>query len=399
MLGLGGTVDFELTLDEHVLGELVREYDIVAGELSRSRAVESARDAIVVLLAHIDEAVGSERFLADPAVAHELAAKFEHRVTLGGTCTRAALAMHVLGVPSTLHLVSIDDTVRRLLPPGIEWVCSAQSDSLDPHLIIQFAKGFTVEVGDRTITARRADRVIFANDPPHRELRIADELGELSAEADVIVLSSFNVIQDEHVLRDRLATVLRHVQRRPADSILFFEDAAYHRAGFSRVVRDALVERVDVWSMNESEAAEYLGYPLPVDEPSEVADALRSLHAAVPARTLVLHTAGWAAAIGREPSRWRDALVLGTSVAGCRFGRGDSMTAADVVEVLDGPRQKVGLDVAAALNTQHDIVCVAAPAITTPSPTTIGLGDAFVGGMVAALSVGLPAVRSQIETR
>lgn len=395
LLGLGGTVDFEIDLDAAVLSDLVREFSIDIGELSRDREISTLRDAVVVMLAHIESGIGGERFLADPGIAHELAARFPHRTTLGGTCTRAALAMHVIGVPSTLHLVSIDDTVRAQLPETIDWICSADRDSLDPHLIVQFPAAFEVRVGDAVVTAPRADRLILANDPPHRELRIAADFGDRAAVADVIVLSSFNVIQEREVLRDRLTTVIDAMQHRQHDAIVLFEDAAYHRPELSAFVREHLVNHVDAWSMNEVEASAVLGHSMPVDDPHEIEAALRELHERIPARVLIVHTAHWAAAVGAGSHHWRDALRMGADLAGCRYRNGDTMTEDDVIAVVEGTRHPDGARIEAALRTVSELVVVAAPAVQTARPTTIGLGDTFVGGMVAALSQGMPALRER----
>jgi ADP-dependent phosphofructokinase/glucokinase len=294
--------------------------------------------------------------------------------------------------------VSIDDTVRRLLPGSVSWVCSAAHDSTDPHVIVQFPPGFAVTVGGRLIVAPAGDRVILANDPPHRELLIAEGLGDLIAAADVIVHSSFNVIQDDEVLRDRIGAVLRHQRRRASGSIVFFEDAAYHRPALAAVVRQLLVPSVDVWSMNETEASAYLGRRIDTADTAAVLPALRELHRMFPVPTLIVHSARWAVAIGPRAEAYREALLLGTSIAGARYRVGDALTAADVIDVLDGERQHEGLRLAEALAAHPDIVVVAAPAVDTPQPTTIGLGDTFVGGMVAALSIGLAAARANLET-
>jgi hypothetical protein len=94
-------------------------------------------------------------------------------VTLGGTGVRAGIALANLGIPSTQHLVSIDDNVRRLMPPIIDWVCSAAADTLDPHLIVQYPAGAVVALADGEVVAPSANRVIVANDRPNREMAIA----------------------------------------------------------------------------------------------------------------------------------------------------------------------------------------------------------------------------------
>ena len=72
------------------------------------------------------------------------------KITLGGTSVRAAIAMRKLGYTSALHLVTINEHVRRLIPQDSPYVCSNTIDSSYPHLIVQFDKD--------TLRARRRHR-------------------------------------------------------------------------------------------------------------------------------------------------------------------------------------------------------------------------------------------------
>ena len=56
--------------------------------------------------------------------------------------------MDRLGVESMVHLVSISDEVRERLPEGVAWLCSAEGDSLDPHVIVQYPRGAVVRLVD-----------------------------------------------------------------------------------------------------------------------------------------------------------------------------------------------------------------------------------------------------------
>jgi hypothetical protein len=118
VLGLGGTVDYEIVWDSSVIEGLVAEYDIRTSDLTTTIPVDSERDLVVVLLGFVRDGVGGERFVASSDIVERFAARFDKRITLGGTPVRAAMAMEVLGVTCTVHLVSIDDHVRRLLPAG-----------------------------------------------------------------------------------------------------------------------------------------------------------------------------------------------------------------------------------------------------------------------------------------
>ncbi|WP_245862488.1 ADP-dependent glucokinase/phosphofructokinase [Sanguibacter antarcticus] len=89
VLGLGGTVDYEIVWDSAVLEGLVREYDIRAAELSTAVAVSTERDLVVTLLAFVRDGVGGERFVVSSEIVETFAARFTRAITLGGrACAR-----------------------------------------------------------------------------------------------------------------------------------------------------------------------------------------------------------------------------------------------------------------------------------------------------------------------
>lgn len=387
VLGLGGTVDYEIAWDPRVLEKLVLEHDVRADELDPAVPIDSERDLVRSLLGFVRDGVGGERFVASSDIVEAFAARFDVRVTLGGTCVRAAIAMDVLDVPATVHLVSIDDHVRRLLPASTAYVCSADHDTTDPHLIVQFPAGSRVSAGDVDVVAAHPDRIIYVNDPPNRELVLAEELGDEVADADVVLVSGFNVIQDVGTLDARLADLRRHLARRRPGSLVYFEDAGYHVPALSHRVRDALVDAVDVYAMNEVELQHWLGRPVDLLDAEQVAAALRELATVVPAATLVVHTKYWAVAHGEHAERLRAALRGGITMASTRYLLGDGFTADDY-RATAALEPTTAARVLAARIEEADpsrTCCEAALVLTVERPTTIGLGDTFVGGFLAAL--------------
>jgi ADP-dependent phosphofructokinase/glucokinase len=389
VLGMGGTVDYEIRWDPAVLEQLAAEHGVGAQDLDLAAPVESVRDLLRSLLAFVRDGVGGERFVASSDIVEELAARFAKDVTLGGTCVRAAIAMDVLGVPSTMHLVSIDDNVRRLLPASVDYVSSASQDSLDPHLIVQYPAGTTVRLADGVaLVAPHPHRLIYANDPPHRELRIAPDLPDTLRTADVFLLSSFNVIQDPATLESRLAQVRDAMRTLPPDALVVFEDAGYHVPALSRRVRDEMVRTVDVYSLNEDEMQAYLGRTVDLLDAPTVAKAVEELHALVPAPTLVVHTKYWALAVGRRAGELEPSLAGGIAMASTRYRLGDGFTADDYAETRAMAPPAAGRRVASEVAALLGEVARVVPALDlsdVAAPTTIGLGDSFVGGFLAAL--------------
>ncbi|MFD1715751.1 ADP-dependent glucokinase/phosphofructokinase [Amnibacterium flavum] len=388
VLGLQGTVDYEVVWDSEVIGELADEYGITLAELSTAIPVDSERALVTVLLAFLRDGAGGERFVVSSDLVEQFAARFETAITLGGTSVRAALAMRVLGQPSILHLVSIDDNVRRLLPEDCAYVCSADRDTLDPHLILQYREGETVHFDRTSITSPHPNRVIFANDPPARELVLSPQLGSLLEDADVFLISGFNVVQDVELIEERLGQLREHLSHLPDGAVVMYEDAGFHILSMSALVRDALLPFIDVYSMNEDELQTYLGRSVDLLDVDQVEAALEDARRLIPARVLTIHTKYWSLAAGETAGRYREALLGGITMASARYLHGDVFSAEDYAAIAGQPVNPGGAAFAEAFTARHGSEVVVLPAyrIETASPTTIGLGDTFVGGFIEAFA-------------
>lgn len=388
VLGLGGTVDYEIVWDSRVIDDLVIEYAIQPSELSRLIAIRSERDLVIALLAFVKDGAGGERFVSYSRIVEQFAARFDKRITLGGTGVRAAYAMEAVGVTCTLHLVSIDDNVRRLLPRGSAYISSAERDTLDPHLIVQFVEGSRVRIGELELRSPHANRVIFANDPPNAELVLSADLGASLERAELFMISGFNSMQSEESLVRRLDDMRRHLTRLPADALVFYEDSGFHVPALSRHVREALLDRIDVYSMNEDEMQAYVGRPLDLLDVDVMAAALGELRELIPAAVLVVHTKFWSLALGERAADYEDALRGAIQMASTRYVRGDGFTERNYEQTGLLPVNPLGADFALGIRARlgAEVCCVPAFLLTVARPTTIGLGDTFVGGFIAAIA-------------
>ena len=386
LLGLGGCVDYEVKLTAEVLEKLIIEYGVAAADLTSPAAVTvtGERDLVVSILRYVARGGGGEHYVASAPALPAFANRFPHRETLGGTSVRAGILMSRLGVPSTLHLVSVNDTFRRLLPADTEYINSGVEDTCYPHLIVQYDRGLRIRAGDLDIVAPSPNRLIYVNDPANGDMLLTDDLGDRLARAAVFLISGFNAMRDETELDARLALLREHMRRLPPGAVTYFEDAAYHEPAFSRRVRAALLDRIDVYGLNEDELQSYLNRTVDLLDPAAVADALTAVHALIPAPTLVLHTKYWAVAYGR--SGYADALDTGTVMAATRYCHGDDFTDEDVERLRRWPRRPESVAFAAALRSRlgDTVDCVPGFELDVQNPTTVGLGDTFVGGFLAS---------------
>jgi ADP-dependent phosphofructokinase/glucokinase len=337
LLGLGGCVDYELKLTADVLSPLAASLDIRAEELTSPAVVTSERDLVVSILGYVARGAGGEHFVASAPALSAFASRFPHRETLGGTSVRAGILMSRLGVPSTLHLVTVNDTFRRLLPADAEYINSGVEDTFYPHLIVQYDRGLRIRSGDIDIEAPSPNRLIYVNDPANGDMLLTDDLGARLSRAQVFLISGFNAMRDKAELDARLASLTEHMRRLPPGAVTYFEDAAYHEPAFSRRVREALLGRIDVYGLNEDELQSYLGRPVDLLDPDEVAAALTAAQALIPVRTLVLHTKYWAVALG--VGGYTEALDTGTVMAATRYCHGDDFTGEDVERLRRQPRR------------------------------------------------------------
>jgi ADP-dependent phosphofructokinase/glucokinase len=383
VLGLGNCVDYELKLTAEVMEQLVVDHGISAGELTSPATVTDERDLVISILSYIARGGGGEHFVASADALSTFAGRFPYRTTLGGTSVRAGIVMDRLGVPSTLHLVTVNDTVRRLLPASSVYVSSAVADTFYPHLIVQYDKD--IHIGSLGITAPFANRLIYVNDPANESMALTDELGTLLSRAEVFLVSNFNAMRDKDLLDQRLAALRAHMRQLPPDAVTYFEDAAYHEPAFRRRVREALLDEIDVYGLNEDEMQSYLERPVDLLSVREVADALTELHELNPAPTLVLHTKYWAVALGEDHAA---ALDNGIVMAATRYCHGDDFTDGDVDRLRRRPRSPASVAFAAALRAEmgDPVRCVPGFELDVENPTTVGLGDTFVGGFLAVIA-------------
>jgi len=388
ILGLGNNIDCEVRWDSKVLEDLIVRFGICDAELHTEQIIKTQRDLIVSVLGFLKSGTGGERFVASSDIIEEFAGHFQCAYTLGGTSARAAIAMRRLGYTSALHLVTLNDHVRRLLPPDCPYVCSAREEGLYPHLIMQFHRGTRVEAGDIHIRAARSNRIIYNNDRDNMLMELDEGLAELSAGAKVFLISGFNAVQDEALLEDRMETLRGILEKLPKDAFVFYEDGCFHEARLSARVRDALMGHIHIYSLNEDELQGYLGRRVDLLSGAEMKKALEDIHRLIPVPTLVVHTRYWALAFGEQAARYGQALKSGITMASTRFVCGDSFTSQDYYATEKYPVEKEGEAFAAELGglLGDRVCCLASVQLDERNATTVGLGDAFVGGFLPALS-------------
>jgi ADP-dependent phosphofructokinase/glucokinase len=134
----------------------------------------------------------------------------------------------------------------------------------------------------------------------------------------------------------------------------------------------------------------HLGHPVDLLSVAEVERALLELRTLIPAPTLVVHTRYWAAAVGDAAGDYAEALNAGMVIAGTRYAHGDDFTDRQHELMRGRPRRAAAAEFAAVLERRMGggVRCVPGFDLDVAEPTTIGLGDTFVGGVLAVVAGG-----------
>lgn len=385
-LGFTNTLDYEMVWDTAYLQALCNKARMCLADIHEYPSIHNMQQLLGSFLYHFRLGTGAGAYVEDEKLLCAILEGSKSHLSLGGTAVRAAQVLSTLKQTTLLHLVSHNPETLQYLPYGASWICSRDTPSHYPHLTLQFPKGAELCIENVCITAPSANRVIYTKDEDNAQLRIAPNFFEQADGCRLMVLSSFDIVQQKEILLNRLSLVQQGLLRMCHRCIVFYEDAHFTHPEFPELIWDALLPLIDVYSMNEDEFAHYVGHALDLLSPLEVADALAELALKINVPCLVVHTKYWALAFGPLAHAAVDALQQGIAVAGTRYRLGDVWTIADLehTKAMSPQVQSVKFaDVLHALLPKQS-VCLPAYALHPIKATTIGLGDSFVGGFASA---------------
>ncbi len=383
-LGLGNNVDYEIEWNTPVIESLVEQYRITAEDIREYAQTGNERDLVCSILHCLSNGLGREVYVRDSEIVEAFSRRFARKVTMGGTCIRAAIAMANMGASAAMHLVTMNDDVRAQLPPNCDFVCSNDRDSSFPHLVIQYKAGIRIRVNGLHLCSPLANRIIYTNDRDNMLIRINESYGDLIDRARIFLISGFNVIVDFVVLDERIDALLRLMRALPKDALVFYESACFFNPSFNRHVIARLRGKIDIFSMNEEEMQQMLGRPVDLMDAAEVERALGDLRGLTDVPYVLIHTHLWAAIAGDKAARFDRAIASAVNLATTRYRFGDTYTIAQYRSTLNMPkRAQAQAFLEALVGRMGEHVFVApVPVVPETDVTTIGLGDCFVGGFM-----------------
>ncbi|MFC7375419.1 ADP-dependent glucokinase/phosphofructokinase [Brachybacterium sp. GCM10030268] len=397
VLGLGGCLDSELVLDENRLQAMADDHAVSLSEVRQPAEIATERDLLISVLAFMHEGIGGERYVSGIEALLAVQDRFEHVMTVGGTNVRAGRTLALLGHPNVLHVPGRDETFESQLAEGSAVLPGTPRANYVPHLIVQYPQHMRVRLMGGSIHTSHANRVILVNDPVSELTPLHDGLADWLRPGGVFVISGLNSIRNEQILEDRLRALRGILEQAPVGLRVMYEDADYHVPAFRRRVWAEITPRASVVGMNEDELASFTGRPVDVTDPSQIASALETILANLPGGTVMVHSKYWALAAGTHARELGGALECGILAAGARYLEGDAARAESLDTAGEHPTSRVGEAVAEKLPARIAAPVTVQPAreLRTGAPTTIGLGDTFLGGFIA----GVVETGAMLETR
>lgn len=390
-LGFHTCVDYEIIWDSLVFENAIEEFDIRNEELLQiNTQPNSERGLWVSCLAYIKAGIGGEIVPQTTEICNRFATRFKYRITLGGTSTRAAIAMDKIGYSSIIQMCCFNEYVRRLLPPTIKYEigCNTNNEECYPHISLTYNKGIYIRKNNINFRTRRENRVLISRDIDSMNMLIKEDFYKQMNDTEVFLIACFSQIIKLDILVDRVNTVKKILNHLSKKVIIVAEDGCYVQKEFRYYVHNQLGPYIDILSMNEDELQEYLNKKIMILNTDQVLHAVRYVYEHTKIKTIIIHSADWALAYGKINKYLEKALEGAVVMAATRFQYGDEYGKKEYEATKALPVNKEGEIFSKEImkKASERIICIPCKDLRhILKPTVVGLGDAFIGGLLPGL--------------
>lgn len=389
-LGFHTCVDYELKWDTGIVESLIEKFDIHDDELKTDIDVDSERAAWIVCLAHLKAGIGGEMVPATNQICEDFAEHFKYDITIGGTATRAAIAIQKLGYSSAIQMCCFNEHIKRLLPEDIHYFSSVGEDHTEiyPHVILQYQGNVRIHANDIDFVTPRENRVMLSRDADSLDMQISEEFAPMIRDSEVFLLSCFSEILDFDILADRMKKTRALLRHLPDDALVVLEDGCYVKKDFRYYVHKELSSVIDILSMNEDELQEFIGRRIDILDAKAVLEAVEEVYERAGIKTILVHSAAWALAYGEKAAVLENALEGGVTMAATRFQWGDDFGVKEYndTKALKGRPVNEAFCAEISKLAGDKICCIPCKDLSfVKHPTVVGLGDFFVGGLLPGL--------------
>ena len=391
VLGFHACVDFELKWDPKKIEELIRYYDIKEEELTTDELnIDSERKLLLASLGHMKAGVGAEFIPEKPEICFDFAQHFDYKTTIGGTAARAAIAISKLGYESALSMVCYNKYIKELLPEKVHYYSNVGENHgyVYPHVVLSYPANAHIQANGVDFVTPRENRMMFSRDVDSLNMVISQGFAPMLKDAEVMLLSCFSEVLDEAILKERMVQVNQLLEELPEKAFVVMEDGCYVNKEFRVYVHEALHEKLDALSMNEDEMQEYIGKRINIMNPAAVLDAIRYIYERINVPLLIVHSAKWAIAYGKDADKMAHVLEGGTNSASTRFCYGDDSGVKEYEETAKLAVRQDSIVFGEELEKMSDraICCVPSKDLSfVEHPVVVGLGDSFAGGLLPEL--------------
>lgn len=389
-MGFHTCVDYELIWNKSVVEEQIKKHNIHNKDLEMNIEIVSERDIWIASLAHLKEGVGCEIIPKTEKLSKEFAEHFEYKITLGGTATRAAIAISKLGYPGLLQTSCYNEYVRKLLPKNIRAIPGVKGkETIYPHIVLQCAGGVRIKSNDIDFITPRENRILISYDEDSLNLAVLEkEFGNEIRKCEVFLLGSFTEILDFDILKDRIEKTYSMLSYLPDSAVVVMEDGCYVKEEFRHYIHSKLSHRADILSMNEDELQKYIGYRINIMDVDEVMNGVKKIYNKTGIKNILIHSASWVIAYGENAKKLKSALESGINMSATRFRKGDDFNKEDYLYTKSISNKVDSVEFCNRLEEEYGeyICCIPCKDLSfVECPTVVGLGDAFVGGLVLGL--------------
>ena len=330
---------------------------------------------------------------------------FEKENSLGGTGAQAAAALSTAGFPVTVQLTDrcrevcamLDQSDMRVvrgqeLIPVME---GASDEKPVYHIILQFAKGDVIRVGQRQVEIPLSNRLIFFYDSIHKTVPIGEDyLKFLPKHPEIVsslVVAGFDAVIDPSTAgerADQIKEMLIALEATGRKIPVYMEGAFYMNPEVKEIFFCTLGKYCSVIGTNEEELYDLMqrhGREINLADPGDVLESLETMIQMYGSEGVILHTKDYALFYGERAQDVdiEKGLTIGCLMSGTRARCGRYGTLKDLEESLSLPLSAEGLRFYDALeNMKKKREAVLVPSRYMERPRyTIGLGDTFVGGV------------------
>jgi len=371
----------------------------------RIYTIENFLSAVAFFCIH---GIGGEVDIEDPSI---LSKYFATRNGMGGTAVQAAMALSAVHCPSIVHLTDDSKEVCEILDSPYIYTVSSEGELIhtdqvvqtaqqEIHFIMQFKKGDEVQMGTQKIAIPTSNRLIITKITVNETVPFSKPyFAYIEQHADQIssnVLSSFNALQDENLLLERLEYVKKHISKYRENNlhgIVYFEDAHYHNGSIRKLCLETIYPEVDIVSLNEEElkyTLEMYHQPIDSEDILSCTAGCRYIKEHFHIRKgVIVHTKDYSMYVGeRLETDIEFGLLCGNLLATSKTISGSYGTKEQIAQVMQLPLSEKGLqnlEIISSAFPQGEVVLVPSKYIDKPK-YTIGLGDSFVAGVQICFS-------------